>query len=131
MTRALGGSCHCGAVRFSVRLSGPIETSKCNCSICTKSRFWKVIVANDAFQLLAGEERLGTYRFGSGVIEHRFCLRCGVRVFGVVSVAEGAFVAVSVPCLDLDPEALAKLPIAYQDGQHDDTAHSPSITSYL
>ena len=34
------GGCHCGAVRFRAQ-SALTETSRCNCSICAKGRFWK------------------------------------------------------------------------------------------
>ena len=44
MRKTYHGSCHCGAVRFEAELDLAGETSKCNCSICTKARFWKSVV---------------------------------------------------------------------------------------
>jgi hypothetical protein len=48
MKRIYKGSCHCGRVRFECEVDLAGGTSKCNCSICTKSRFSKAIVRADA-----------------------------------------------------------------------------------
>lgn len=129
--RTINGSCHCGAVTFKAEFDGSIETSKCNCSICTKSRFWKTFVPAEAFTLLTGEDALMTYRFGSEIVEHRICGTCGVKVFGRVPMEDMEIVAISVPCLDLDPEVLAALPVSFQDGRHDAQESEPELTSYL
>lgn len=74
------GSCHCGAVRFRVRVER-YEAIDCNCSICTKKGFLHLIVPLDAFSLLAGEDALVDYRFNTGVARHRFCRTCGIHPF--------------------------------------------------
>ena len=65
---------------------------------------------------------------------HRFCHACGIAAFGDGDVKEigGAFVSVNVACLDdIMPEELAKLPIQYMDGRHDNWFQPPKVTSYL
>lgn len=74
------GGCHCGSVRFKIRISTP-EALECNCSICAKKGFINVIVPSDDFYLLRGEENLCTYRFNTEVAEHRFCKSCGIHPF--------------------------------------------------
>ena len=74
---------------------------------------------------------LRTYRFGSEFVEHRTCGTCGVKVFGRVSMEDMELVAISVPCLDLDAEQLADLPVSYEDGRHDAHEREPKVTSYL
>jgi hypothetical protein len=74
------GSCHCGRVRFRVEASLDAVT-ECNCSMCEKKGFLHLIVATDAFALVAGAEELTSYRFNTGVAEHRFCRHCGVHPF--------------------------------------------------
>jgi len=125
------GSCHCGAVGFEAQFDGDVETSKCNCSICTKTRFWKTLLPAAAFKLLKGEQALRTYRFGSEFIEHRSCGTCGVKVFGKVPMDDMELVAISVPCLNLKPEQLAELPVSFEDGRHDAHESEPKVTSYL
>ena len=63
MRKTYHGSCHCGAVRFACELDLAAGTSKCNCSICTKARFWKAIVQAADFWRERGEDALADYRF--------------------------------------------------------------------
>ena len=133
MRRTYQGSCHCGAVRFTAELDLARETSRCNCSICTKSRFWKQVIPATGFHLLQGEDALTEYRFGSDNIRHRFCSRCGVKPFGQGHhEAIGDFVAVNVACLDdATPEELAAVPIKYEDGRNNSWESPPAVTRYL
>lgn len=74
------GGCHCGAIRYRVR---PRRRSvlECNCSICAKKGFLGLIVPAEDFALLDGADDLVTYRFNTGVAEHRFCKTCGIHPF--------------------------------------------------
>lgn len=57
-------------------------TSKCNCSICSKGRFWKAIVKAGALRLAEGADALSEYQFASRSIHHFFCRHCGIKTFG-------------------------------------------------
>ncbi|UZD69387.1 GFA family protein [Brucella sp. JSBI001] len=131
MAETFNGKCHCGAVTFTVRFDEAIETSRCNCSICQPTRFWKALVPAEAFTLDSGADALGTYEFGRRTIKHHYCMRCGEKLHGDVSMDGGALVAVSVPTLGMSPEQLAALPVTYQNGAEDDYEHPPQVTSYL
>jgi hypothetical protein len=133
MQKTYQGSCHCGAVRCGADLDLVGVTSRCNCSICTKTRFWKTMVPAGAFRLLQGEDALSEYRFGSHHIEHRFCRLCGVKTFGRGHLDEiGDFVAISIACLDdATPQELAAAPIKFEDGRHENWDAPPSETRYL
>lgn len=127
------GSCHCGAVRFRVRFEADQVSFKCNCSMCSKTRAWLTAVAPDALTLLSGEAELATYQFAARKIRHRFCQKCGVKLFGQSTDATGRpFFAVSLTALDDIPAArLAAIPIRYFNGRHDDYEHPPADTSLL
>ena len=128
------GSCHCGAVRFECELDLAQGTSKCNCSVCGKSRFWKAIVKADGFRLLDGEQALSDYSFGSGTIHHRFCRRCGIKPFGRGHLEQlgGTFYAINVACLDdVTPQELAAAPVTYEDGRHNAWERPPAETRHL
>ena len=133
MRKTYQGSCHCGAVRFECELDLSDETSRCNCSSCSKGRFWKSIVQPEAFRLLEGADALSDYQFGERRIHHTFCSRCGVKTFGKARVdGVGEFVAVNVACLDNATDAeLAAAPIVYQDGRQDRWQIAPAEMSYL
>jgi hypothetical protein len=137
MKKTYHGSCHCGAVRFECDLDLAAGTSKCNCSICAKTRYWKAVVRADAFRLEQGADVLSDYQFsgatGAG-IHHSFCRRCGVKVFGTGSLAQlgGRFYAVNVACLDdATEQELAEAPVIFQDGRHDNWQRAPAETRYL
>jgi hypothetical protein len=95
------GSCHCGAVRFTVE--GPLDTPiACNCSICGRSGSLYAFVPAARFTLVAGEEVLRDYQFGKRHIHHRFCTNCGIRPFadGEDPGGGGVMVGVNVRCLE-------------------------------
>jgi hypothetical protein len=129
------GSCHCGAVLFECDIDlDSAGTSKCNCSICTKSRFWKAIAPAGTFRLLQGKDMLTEYSFGTGTITHFFCSRCGIKTFGRghLDALGGEFHAVNIACLDdVTPEELAQLPVKFEDGRHDNWGHAPVERRYL
>jgi hypothetical protein len=133
MRKTYTGSCHCGAVQFSCELDLDEGTSKCNCSMCTKTRFWKAIVKPEAFRLIRGKEVLEDYRFGAERIHHHFCRRCGVKPFGHAIVEGlGEFYAVNLACLDnASPEELAQAPVRFEDGRHDRWEAAPAETRHL
>src|ERR1700730_4971283 len=117
MRRTYQGSCHCGAVRFECEIDLAQGTSKCNCSICAKTRYWKAIVKAEAFRLLQGAEALSDYQFGSNAIHHVLCTGCGLKPFARGHMDElGYFYAVNLACLDDATTAeLAAAPVRYED----------------
>lgn len=105
------GGCHCGAVRFEVEVpeSVEVEVEDCNCSICRMSGFLHLIVPARDFRLLSGAEVLSSYRFNTGVAEHRFCSVCGIKPFYVPrSNPDG--IDVNLRCLDTPPTAVRVVP---------------------
>ena len=80
--QTFNGSCHCGALRFTCDIDLAHGTSRCNCSMCVKTRLWKALALPGTFRLLQGDDALATYRFGSRRVEHRFCRHCGVKIDG-------------------------------------------------
>jgi hypothetical protein len=127
------GSCHCGAVTFEADIDLSQGTIKCNCSICTKMRFWPAIIRPDAFRLLSGADALGEYRFLTRRDNHLFCRHCGVHTFGTgTSPRMGDFYAVSISCLDqLTDEEMCAIPVRYLDGRNDIWDCAPAVTAHL
>jgi hypothetical protein len=108
------GSCHCGAVRFSV--DGSMDrVVECNCSICRRKGYLHWIVPRDAVRVVAGEDALATYRFGTMVAQHHFCRTCGVTPF-YVPRSHPHDLDVNVRCLD--GVALESLDVQSFDGRH-------------
>jgi len=101
-------------VRFSVRAE-LARATVCNCSICSKKGFIHLIVEPSQFELLTGADALVSYRFNTGVAEHKFCGTCGIHPF-YTPRSDPHKVDVNVRCLDgID---LRKLELLLFDGQH-------------
>jgi hypothetical protein len=112
------GSCQCGAVRFEADFNPSAGTTRCNCSICTKTAWWGMNVKPEAFRLVAGQEVLRDFSRHEAM-HARFCGVCGIRVFGHGNIPElgGAFYGVNLNCLD--GAELSGIPVRYLDGLHD------------
>lgn len=124
------GSCHCGAVKFSVALGPDFQAGRCNCSICMKIAQTGVIVKPSAFKLLAGEESLGKYAWGMQVSTRHFCQHCGIHCFGSGHLKElgGDFVSPNLNCLDdFDVNALS---VVHWDGRHNNWEGGPRSTPW-
>ena len=93
------GGCHCGAVAFEVDAPAQLVVQDCNCSICSASGYWHLIVPRERFRLQRGQDALTEYTFGTRVARHLFCRTCGVKSFYVPrSHPEGY--SVNARCLD-------------------------------
>jgi hypothetical protein len=92
------GGCHCGAVRFRVVVNSH-KVDDCNCSICSKKGFLHLIVNQNQFTLLQGEDVLKTYKFNTGVAQHKFCGVCGIHSF-YIPRSHPDCIDVNVRCLD-------------------------------
>ena len=134
MLKTYRGSCHCGAVKFEADIDFAQGTNKCNCTICTKTRNWNVIIKPAAFRQTSGEDALSEYRFGSKQGQHLFCKTCGVRTFerGHVKEIGGDYVSIKVASLDdVDPKELVEAPVRYANGRDNKWWEPPAETRHL
>jgi len=73
------GSCHCGTIRFSVKLTDGLKTvRRCDCSYCRMRGAVAVSAEAGEIWFDRGEEALTVYRFNTSVVEHYFCSKCGI-----------------------------------------------------
>ena len=107
------GSCHCGAVTFTVASEQPSDAMSCNCSHCRRKGFLLSFVPADALTVTGGEDTLTDYHFHKHAIAHRFCSRCGCQPFGKGGGPGGTEMAAinlrCVPSIDLDALQVQKV----------------------
>ena len=109
---AYSGSCHCGAVAFTVAGDAPQQAMSCNCSHCRSKGFLLSFVPAEQFTLDRGEDALETYLFNKHKIVHRFCPTCGTEPFAEGEQNGAQIRAINlrcVPTIDLDALELQKV----------------------
>jgi len=112
---AFQGSCHCGAVTFSVDADLPTQAMSCNCSICRRKGSLMAFFPVAKFKIEQGEDSLQAYKFNTHNLSHWFCKTCGIHPFGGGIGPDGKEMrAVNLRCV---PDAdLEKLKIQHFDG---------------
>ncbi len=94
------GGCHCGTVRFEVDIEPGVTTARaCTCSMCSKTGFIHIIASKSRFKITSGEDALTSYKFNTGVANHLFCAKCGVKGFYVPRSNPDGW-SVNARCLD-------------------------------
>ena len=102
--QAYTGQCHCGEIRFDVKLN-LTNAMICNCSICDMKGAVYCAAQKQDLKITQGEESLSTYQFGTHTAKHHFCQRCGIHVFARPRLDPRLW-AVNLRCLDVDLSAL-------------------------
>ena len=99
-------ACHCGAVGVTVDADTPVKAVRCNCSHCLAKSLILAAVPGGAVTIERGEDQLKSYRFNREVIDHRFCMNCGVQPLSQGKGKDGTPMAMinlrCVPDIDLD-----------------------------
>ena len=75
----LSGACHCGAVKFKVRLTDSLNTARrCTCSLCRMRGAVAVSARLGDINIWQGKEALTLYQFNTKEAKHYFCSVCGI-----------------------------------------------------
>jgi len=73
------GACHCGRVKFHVKLTDGLRTARrCTCSFCRMRGAIAVSVNVGNLRILNGEDALRLYQFNTNTAKHYFCSHCGI-----------------------------------------------------
>ena len=112
------GSCHCGAIGFTLRTAQPPElwtVRACQCGFCRShgARTFADPAASLAFAI-ADSSRLNRYRFGLKTADFLVCGACGVYVASVLTSPRGQFATVNVNTLAQTLALPAAQPVSYE-----------------
>lgn len=102
---AYSGSCHCGAVRFTV--TAEIDHVRvCDCSICHRRGALLFRVSEDQLALETPLEELALYQFHTRTAKDYFCKTCGILPFRRPRTAPDQW-SINVRCLEgIDLDAI-------------------------
>lgn len=105
-------ACHCGTVRFSLRLKDGLRTARrCNCSYCRMRGAVAVSANLDDIQVTHGSEALTLYTFNTGEAKHYFCSKCGIYTFHQRRSSPDQY-GVNVACIEgMSPFDFAEVPV--------------------
>lgn len=106
-------ACHCGTVRFSLRLTDGLHTARrCNCSYCRMRGAVAVSANLDDITVTHGQEALTLYQFHTQQAKHYFCSKCGIYTFHQRRSAPHQY-GVNVACIEgMSPFDFAEVPVS-------------------
>ena len=114
-TMSFQGSCHCGAISYTVEEDPPTKAIECNCTICRRKGYLHHFTAPEKFTFKGSRDDLQVYTFNHHAIRHQSCKKCGCAPFAEGSTPDGkAMVEINLRCMDgLD---LSTLSVTQYDG---------------
>lgn len=110
--REANGACHCGAVRFRVKLPDGLHSARrCTCSYCRMRGAIAVTANLDGLEILQGQEALTIYQFNTKTAKHYFCSKCGIYTHHQRRSNPNQF-GINVACLEgISPFDFTTIPV--------------------
>ena len=82
MPDTLTGTCHCGAVAFTIPADTDFNASAhCDCSLCRRRWVPTASVPLEKLAVIKGSDALDCYEWNTKVAQHYYCRHCHVYVF--------------------------------------------------
>jgi len=113
----LAGSCHCGAVRWSLD-GDPGRATACNCTLCRRyGALWAYDYEDERIRVFGPTAAYARKGKVDPALEIRFCALCGCVVcWRGLRLEEGDRRRIAVNLRLAEPEAVADIPIDHFDG---------------
>jgi len=118
------GQCHCGSVKFTVRLvDGLVDPRRCNCSMCKRRGAVVASVELKNLTIDEGADMLGLYQYNTHTAKHYFCSKCGIYTHHQRR-SNPKLYAFNIACLDgIDPFVLKDVPVLDGEDHPSDRAN--------
>ncbi len=132
MDKLFNASCHCGAVKFRVKLTDGFNTiRRCNCSLCRMRGAVAVSAQLGDITFISGEDKITEYRFNTKAAKHFFCSVCGIYTHHQRRSNPTQY-GINVACLEgVSPFDFAKVPVMNGTTHPTDTKSGALIAGYL
>jgi hypothetical protein len=131
-TGEMEAACHCGTVRFRVKLTDGFKTARrCTCSYCRMRGAVAVSADVGGITVDAGEDALTAYRFNTGTAQHYFCSKCGIYTYHRRRSNPNQY-GVNVACLkDVSPFDFEDVPVIDGINHPSDQGRGYEIVGHL
>lgn len=125
-------ACHCGTVRFRVRLTDEFNTiRRCTCSYCRMRGAIAASAALSDIEFEAGEDNLTLYQFNTGTAKHYFCRTCGIYTHHQRRSNPNQF-GINIACIaDVSPFDFAAVEVMDGVSHPADSGAGPRIAGIL
>jgi hypothetical protein len=125
-------ACHCGSVRFRVRLADEFNAiRRCTCSYCRMRGAIVVSADLSDIEFVQGEDNLTLYQFHTGAAKHYFCKTCGIYTHHQRRSNTAQF-GINVACIEgVSPFDLPEVPVIDGVSHPSDTGSAPKVAGIL